>query len=271
MLYYILSMGREDLTIIIISFVGILLIMVSVIFVLFYFFNQKRIRYILEKQEAERSAERELEKARIENQEHLLQNLSWELHDNIGQLISVSKMQLSMMKEPPLPADRKILGDTIEILGKTLDDVRSLSRSLNTESIMSMGLLKATSFETDRLNRLKFVKAQLNIDGTPIRLPEDHEIILFRIIQELISNVIKHAKATDFVLTFRYDKDRLQITCVDNGIGMSSGTSGYGLGLKNIMSRSSMLHAVTTVENPEGGGLRTTISYPIVHPVNIAG
>ncbi len=262
-------MGGEYLTEIIISFVTVLLVLITVIFTLFYYFNQKRIKYILEKQEASRTTERELEKARIENQEHLLKNLSWELHDNIGQLLSVSKMQLSMMSEPSLPADRKILGDTIDVLGKLLDDVRSLSRSLNTESIMFMGLVKASSFEVDRLNRLNFIKAKLILKGNPVTLPEDHEIILFRIIQEIISNVIKHAKASDFILSFCYGSDVLQIIAEDNGKGMTTDTAGYGLGMKNILSRATLLRGNVKIENPDTVGLRITISYPLFPQVKI--
>ncbi len=263
-------MGGEDLTVIIISFVTILLVLITVIFTLFYFFNQKRIRYILEKQESARNAERELEKARIENQEHLLKSLSWELHDNIGQLLSVSKMQLAMMSEPATPSDRKMLGDTIGLLGQVLDDVRSLSRSLNTESIIFMGLLRASSFEIDRLNRLNFIKAAFSVEGTAINLPQDHEIILFRMIQEIISNVIKHARATEFNLTFRFDTHQLVIISEDNGIGMLTAPSGFGLGLKNIVSRAGLLQAEASFVNKAGGGLQTTIAYPFPTNTNIA-
>lgn len=83
-----------------------MLILVSMVFMLFIVFNRKRIKFILEKQETQRQAEFEFAKIRIENQEHLLKNISWELHDNIGQLLSVSKMQLSMLPQPDAETDK---------------------------------------------------------------------------------------------------------------------------------------------------------------------
>jgi len=256
-------MHEEKLNVLVISFVIILLLLTILLFSLLYFFNQKRIKYIIEKQEGLRQAERELERARIENQEHLLKSLSWELHDNIGQLLSVSKMQLSMLSVPALKEDQKMLDDTITILGQVLDDVRNLSKSLNTESIVFMGLLKAVAFEIERLNRLKFIEARFMINGDVPTLHEEHEVILFRIIQEIISNVIKHAKATTFSITFTFTKDHLMIGCEDNGTGMNTDTSGYGLGLKNIVSRASMIKASAFFENRSAGGLKTSISYPL--------
>ncbi|MBK7807163.1 MAG: hypothetical protein IPJ51_12780 [Saprospiraceae bacterium] len=259
---------ENHLNVLVISFVIILLLLTILLFSLLYFFNQKRIKYIIEKQESLRKAERELERARIENQEHLLKSLSWELHDNIGQLLSVSKMQLSMMSVPAVKDDQKMLDDTITILGQVLDDVRSLSKSLNTESIVFMGLLKAASFEIERLNRLKFIDARYTVRGDVETLHHEHEIILFRIIQEIISNVIKHARATTFSLTFTFTKHQLMIICEDNGIGMNTDTSGYGLGLKNIVSRASMIQATAFFENKAEGGLKTSICYPIIADEN---
>ena len=85
-------MDKTQVIYLILFTVIILLVLVSMVFSLFLVFNRKRIKYILEKQEAQRQAEFEFAKIRIENQEYLLKNISWELHDNIGQLLSVSKM-----------------------------------------------------------------------------------------------------------------------------------------------------------------------------------
>lgn len=205
----------------------------------------------------------EFARIRIENQEHLLKNISWELHDNIGQLLSVSKMQLSMLPEQQTDFSKKIVVDTLQVLSKVLDDVRSLSKSLNTESVGFMGIVKATGFEIDRLNRIKFIKASFDITGNVVKLKNDDEIVLFRIIQELISNVIKHAKASDFKLSFDYMPDMLKITAIDNGIGMNIEKENYGLGLKNIVSRIKLMKGKIFFENKASGGTLTLIEYPL--------
>ncbi len=257
-------MDKTQVIYLILFTVIILLVLVSMVFSLFLVFNRKRIKYILEKQEAQRQAEFEFAKIRIENQEYLLKNISWELHDNIGQLLSVSKMQLSMLPPPKNEPEKKIITDTIELISRILEDVRSLSKSLNTESIGFMGLIKAIRFEIDRLNRLKFINARFTLIGTPVEIKNEDEIILFRIVQELMSNVIKHAKASEFELIFNYNDDELNITSKDDGVGMKMKMINYGLGLKNIVSRIKLLNGSIDFKNQNEGGLITKIKYPII-------
>jgi len=224
------------------------------------------MKFIIEKQEAEKQAEIEMAKIRIENQENLLKSISWELHDNIGQLLSVSKMQLSMLPEQPTDLSKKMVNDTLDVLSRVLEDVRSLSKSLNTDSVGFMGLVKATGFEIDRLNRIKFLNAKFNITGKPYPLKSDDEIVLFRILQELISNVIKHAKASEFDLHFHYSDNGLEITAQDDGIGMDISKEHYGIGLKNIVSRIKFLNGSIDFHNKNEGGVLTSIKYTIKDP-----
>lgn len=247
----------------IVVFVFILITLVIIIFTLFYTFNKRRLYFISEKQKSRIKYEKELEASRIENQEHLLKALSWELHDNIGQLLSVSNLQLSMISEDVTEKDRKLIADTREILSKVLEDVRNLSKSLNADSFIFLGLAKAVSFEIERLNRLRFVDAKFTFEGKETEISNEHQIILFRIIQECISNMIKHARATRFSVAFLSEPQIFTIICEDNGLGMNLNTKNYGLGLKNIVSRANMIGAETLFEPVTGGGLRIKIFYPI--------
>jgi hypothetical protein len=169
-----------------------------------------------------------------------------------------------MIKGLTSEQDLIILKETKELIGKVIEDIRSLSRSLNNESVEFMGLVKATGFEIDRLNRLEYIKARLGITGVPAKLNNNDEVILFRIIQELISNVIRHSKATEFNLDFDFEKDMLKITADDNGLGMHKEKHNYGIGLKNIISRIKLLDAKIDFVNKNTGGLKTTIEYSII-------
>jgi two-component system, NarL family, sensor kinase len=262
-------MVEKDLKYLITVFVCIFFILVFIILLVFYIFNKRRVKYILEKQAIAREADNILNQAKIEIQEHLLKNLSWELHDNIGQLLSVSKMQLAMIAAPISIQDKKMLEDTIAILGNVLEEIRLLSKSLNTESIVFMGLAKAIQTDIDRLNRINFLKADLQIIGTVYSIYSNHEIILFRMVQEIITNVMKHAKASTLTITLHYQTNTLDIIAVDNGIGMQYEAFNTGIGLKNIASRSKFINASTTNANMPEGGLKTTISYPSIHTNNL--
>src|SRR5690606_15551916 len=96
-------------------------------------------------------------------------------------------------------------------------------------------------------------------------LPNEHEVILFRIIQECISNVIKHAKASEFFVSMKIEGSTLTIEAVDNGIGMPENQAHFGLGLKNILSRTKALGAKVSWEKPDTGGLKTKITYPVTY------
>ena len=256
-------MGVKDEMIqtLLLAFVIILVTLIIVIFVIFFIFNKRRLSFILEKKQSQIDTEKTIGEARVESQEHMLKNMSWELHDNIGQLISVSKLQLSMMKPPSDPDDHRILSDSISLLGQVLEDIRSLSRSLNTDSITFMGLHTAIQIEMDRLNRLKYIKTNFTIVGQPFLISEDHQLILFRIIQEIISNVIKHAKASILQIELIYDQDILSLICKDDGIGMSINTKHFGLGLKNILARCKLINAKVEFLSDQSKGVVSIIRY----------
>jgi signal transduction histidine kinase len=256
-------MGVKDEMIqtLLLAFVIILITLIVVIFVIFFIFNKRRLKFILEKKQSQIETEKTIGAARIESQEHMLKNMSWELHDNIGQLISVSKLQLSMMKQPSDPDDQRILSDSISLLGQVLEDIRALSRSLNTDSITFMGLHTAIQIEMDRLNRLKYIKTNFSIAGLPFVISEDHQLILFRIIQEIISNVIKHAKASILQIELIYDHEVLIIICKDDGIGMSLNSNHFGLGLKNILARCKLINAQVEFTSDQSSGVLSIIRY----------
>lgn len=255
-------MVEENLDILIISFVIILLALSTLIGVLMHIFNRKRLELLLKMREAEHKNAQMISDARRETQEQMLKNLSWELHDNIGQLLSVSKIQLSMMHLPDEPQQKKLLEDTIVLLGEVLDEVRNLSRSLNPNSILFVGVIKATELEISRLNRLKFLRASMKVEGKEFEIDKDHQLIIYRIIQEIITNVIKHAKATTFEIKFIFDNEFLNLICTDNGVGKDVSLPFEGLGIKNIKERCVFIGAEITFESIINNGVTIKMRYP---------
>src|SRR5699024_10025689 len=140
--------------------------------------------------------EKELSKSQIEIQENVLKNIAWELHDNVGQLLSVANMQLNMLYSH-LPEQYGVEIDEIqEIIKQSVQEIRSLSKVLNNDVVLKNGLIKTLEIEIDRLNRLKYLNASMTVEGEEIVLDNSAEIIIFRIIQECLSNILKHAKAS---------------------------------------------------------------------------
>jgi signal transduction histidine kinase len=246
----------------ILCMVLIFLVLIVFFFIIIALYNKKKIKYMLEKQEALHAAKLEIEQSRIEIQEHDLKNISWELHDNIGQLLSVCKMNLSLITEDVSSNNGRIISETNKILSDILTEVRSLSKTLNQDAIRFNGVIKSTRLEVERFNRMNFLKANLTIEGEEFFISEEDEILLFRIIQEIFSNVIKHSKAKNLNILFNFSETNLFIEIKDDGEGLHEGFIKDGLGFRTMSSRAELLQAKLNYENIPLGGLKITIDYP---------
>ena len=239
-------MEREGVAIIIsIAVLVLLCIVVIFLFVIF----QKRKNTLLQKQEdAQKQFEKEIAETQVEIREQTLRNISWELHDNIGQLLTLAKIQLQVAT----PENIKEVSDTI---GKGLQEVRSLSKMINPDFLKNIELHKIVQLEIERFNRLNFIKSELNIIGEPHKLDIKVETILFRILQEFFSNTIKHSKATTLKVNLDYQEDSLRITAEDDGVGYdNSEDSKKGIGLLNIQNRAKLINAEISLNSDIGKG-----------------
>ena len=237
----------------------VLLLGLTLVF-LFLFIQRKKQKYILEKKEIKANYAKELAKSQNEIRERALENLSWEIHDNVGQLLSVSKMQLNLLEMKVTAENKETVKEVTELVSKSLQDLRALSKTMNPVSIQKIGLLQALKLELDRYNRLNFVKAKLEIINEPFRLDKEKETILFRIVQEFITNAIKHAKATELNVKLTYENEELEIIIKDNGVGfdINKKSAKRGIGLLNMKGRAKLINAVFKITSEKGKG---TIGY----------
>ena len=176
---------------------------------------------VLENLEAEQKFEKELANSRLEIQEQTFKNIAWELHDNVGQLLSVANIQLNMLEAKVDEEDRPQLEETKGIVGESLKEIRNLSRSLNKDVALNDGLVNSIKREIERFNRMNFLSAILNVEGEECCINPKDEIIIYRILQEFFSNVIKHAKADKLFVTLNFEPQRLLVKAQDDGVGFS--------------------------------------------------
>mgnify|MGYP005996480589 FL=1 len=223
----------------IILFATTLIIVAFVVFIilLFSIFQKRKNVLLKEQEEAEKRFEREIAETQIEIREETLRNISWELHDNIGQLLTLAKIQL----QNATPDNIKEVSTTIT---NSLIEVRSLSKLINPEAIKNIKLKQAIQLEIDRFNRLNFINAKLNIIGNEKEIQSQPSIIIFRILQEFFSNTIKHSKASNLEVEMMFNEEELEITAKDDGIGFSLiDKSDRGIGLENIKNRAKLIGA----------------------------
>lgn len=247
-------MKHEILIIVLISSL-ILLGLISVVIILFYIFQNSKSKLIIEKEKLEQ----EVSKSKIEIRENFLRNVGKELHDNIGQILSVAKLQLNMYE------NKSNIQDSIDLIGKSLEEIRNLSKVTDPDVIMNMGLIETCEIEINRLNKLKNIKAVFQSPEQGIQISQRAEIILFRIIQESLQNILKHASATEILIVINKTAKELNIQIDDNGIGFDKSSPHFkmGSGLINIQERSKLLGAEVTIQSTPNIGTQLLIRYPI--------
>ncbi len=236
----------------------ILLLLLVVVAVLFSVFMKRKNTLLIEKEQTKKKFEREIAETQIEIREETLRNISWELHDNIGQLLTLAKIQTQNSG-----GNQKELDEAAETIGKGLTEIRALSKLINPEALKNMSLPEALNLELERFNRMAYLKPSLEISGIPIIINKKIETIIFRILQEFFTNTIKHSKASNLNVKLLYKKDTLKITLKDNGIGFNylKARAKNGIGLTNIESRAKLIGATVQYSSAIGKGTTLILTY----------
>jgi hypothetical protein len=246
---------QEGQIVLIVVTAAIVIVIVVFIILLFSVFQNRKNKFIQDQQEAQKKFESEIAETQIEIREETLRNISWELHDNIGQSLTLAKIQLQN-------GSAENIQEVSEIITKSLNELRALSKLINPEFIKNITLKDAIQLEIDRFNRLNFIKSSLTVHGEEKTINEKTSIIIFRILQEFFSNTIKHSKATELHVELLFKDKELEIRAKDNGIGFSQEvTQASGLGLKNIENRANLIGAKAQLISIPEEGTELLINY----------
>ncbi|WP_299015776.1 ATP-binding protein [uncultured Polaribacter sp.] len=243
---------------VIILLVTTIIIVVFVVFVvlLFGFYQKRKNTLLIQKEEDKKRFEREISETQIEIREETLRNISWELHDNIGQLLTLAKIQLQNTSS-------ENIHEVSETITKGLTEVRALSKLINPEVIKNIRLIEAIQLEIDRFNRLNFIKSVLRIKGKEFAIDKKASIIIFRILQEFFSNTIKHSKGKNLNVALDFKQNELEIIAKDDGIGFASEIISKGIGLENIKNRAKLIGATAVFTSEENKGTTLKITYKL--------
>ncbi len=258
-------MLEKEQILLIIYFTVIILFFIVFGIIFFIAFQRRKNKLLLDKFRAEQRYEDEIFKSRIEIQEQALKNVSWELHDNIGQLLSTAVMQINIMSTTIDQNNTDSLKDVRKLVGDSLQEIRNLSKTLNNEVIHNIGLEKSIRVELDRFEKLRFLKTKLLVTGEEFHIDPKDEIILYRIIQEFFSNTIKYAEASHLEVTLNYFSDRLDINVQEDGVGFDMKSVQVNSGLLNMKSRAAMVKADYEYKSSLGKGVMLSLSYPAKH------
>ena len=242
----------------------IVLIIICALVILFFVFYQKRKNQLLLRNvEQQQRFDDELLKTQQEIQEETLKHVGRELHDNIGQMLVMSTMQMNAALTAVNNEAKIKVNNAADTLKSTLDEVRALSKSLNSDIIFNLGFEATLKNEVARLNKSGLINSTLSITGEKVNFEnKKDEIILFRILQEFFSNTLKYAEAEHLNITLSYQEQLLRIKIEDDGNGYDIESVAKSSGLINMKKRAELLSAKYNLESQKHKGTTLTLEYP---------
>ncbi len=199
-------------------------------------------------------------------QEQVKRDIAQDLHDEIGTQLATLKLYTSQIAHylGDDEAPRTLRNAINVIINDTISDVRDLLRELNPRTLEQYGFGPALEELLDRINATGAIQAYMNLDINLTRLTSNTEIMLYRIVQELLNNTLKHANATQIDITCRYRENRIFLTYADNGQGFDYERVRQGLGIGNIESRVAMLKGVIQWQTEHEKGTSVIILIPLL-------
>lgn len=237
----------------------ILLLLITFLFAFFLFFQNKQRKFLQEKVALKTTYDQEILKSQIEVQNQTLKHIGQELHDNIGQLLSVAKINLNILEETD-NEELVFIKQTNEIITQSINDLRALTKSLDGDFVKDFGLEESISHELQRIRKTRRFQTEISVLGEKRKLGYEREIVLFRIVQEVLNNALKHSKAKNLTIILHYFPQSFSLNMNDNGKGFDlesvnqKGISQAGAGLRNIQRRMELIGGSCKIFSEIGKG-----------------
>ena len=209
-----------------------------------------------------RLLENRLMTAVIRTEERSRATISSELHDGLGPLLSSAKMSLSALSRAELnERERETLQSTAAVIDEAIRSLRDISNNLSPHVLNNFGLMRGIKNFVDRTRSLHNVDIEFRTTLRDERYDSNIEVIVYRVICELINNSLKHSGCTKINLSLKHHNDRLTLDYSDNGCGfLPSEVSDSGMGLSNIRSRVQSLGGKLRLLSSKGEGMSAHIN-----------
>jgi two-component system, NarL family, sensor kinase len=236
------------------------------LFILLYFRQKtKKDKIIANQMIRQLEEEKKLMAAKllVEGQEEERKRIATELHDGLGVLLSATRMQFSSIKDTS-PENKPLIDRATQLLEQAVGDVRKISHNMMPGLLTKLGLFEAVEDLIDKLNESRQIRAVCEIEANLARIPENNEIMLYRIVQELVNNTLKHAEASNISIHIGSVDGKLEIRYSDDGKGfiVEKMLESQSIGLKSIQSRVSFLNGLLEIQSSPGSGTRYYIRVP---------
>lgn len=210
------------------------------------------------------SHQRQLTQASIDAQESERRTIGEELHDNIGQQLTTIKLFLDYAKTTADENTLEMVNLALKGVSDVINDVRAMSRSIVPFTLKDLGLIDSINELVDSLMRarslnIEFCHTEFNEDA----IAENEKLSLFRIVQEQLNNIIKHAGAQNVWINLSVKSEEFVLEIRDDGKGFSSGQSRKGIGILNIKNRAELFNGKAEIISQPGSGCALLVSFPL--------
>jgi signal transduction histidine kinase len=267
---YLLQANSSSVSLVL--FFGTLgMLVLTIGLILFIIFHQRKvIRYQMKMQEMESEQQKLLLRASIKSQEEERQRIAADLHDDAGPLLATARLYLNenLVNQEKAQQLQSIF-NAKQIIDETIQLIRNISHSLMPPTLKNFGLESAVNDFFQKINGSGSLNVNCRFHDYKIRLKPEKELIVFRIIQELINNVLKHSNASFIHLTQHNEENEMLIRMHHDGRGITQedflklNKSNIGLGLKNIQSRLKVIHGdILFEEDSSQSFFKVTIEVP---------
>jgi signal transduction histidine kinase len=185
-----------------------------------------------------------------------------ELHDNVNQLLAVSRMYLDVAKRGGDNTE-SFLTRSSEYMMKAIEEIRNLTKGLTTDTIKDLGLY--TAIDKLVVDTMEVNPIRISVDMKQFAeesVDDQFKINLFRIVQEQLNNILKHSAAKKAKLVIKQSKTTTKLFFSDNGIGFKTTKKRNGIGIDNIMDRARKFNGEAFFDSSPGSGSALTVSFP---------
>jgi signal transduction histidine kinase len=258
-----------DITYLVIIGIGVMLLMVVSILLAVIYNQKKKGQHRIALEKLREQQQNQLIEAAVRSEETERHRIAETLHDEVGAILSSAKLHLLGIKEDSLDEkDKKLYEKGRELLNDVIQQVRGISHNLHSNILKEFGLNEAIRHFVRKVTQGTILNATTALDDNYKTENPDNDISIYRMVQELVNNILKYANASEFMISSVLDGNELNLVIFHNGDGLSQEQfeelrfQKEGLGLKNIQNRVILLKG--TIHFTKGGeGYRVNIHVPV--------
>lgn len=254
---------ENNIVFIVVASVCMIALMLFVVIDLFLRYKNRQLRHLNEMLDLNSKFEKEILEVKNEVTEQVFNDIASELHDNVCQTLSLAVIHINHLESKD-GAIHSYVSNARNSISQALNDIRSLSHTLSSDYWKNYDIYKYLKGLKDRIGITNSITVNFNIEPYIEFDTKDQEIIVIRVLQELVNNTIKHSKASNIDLSVTREKEGIHLIYQDNGVGLAETNTSDGMGMFSIKQRLKLLNADWHFNHGNEKGFKLDSKIPIL-------